>query len=192
MSWVISRYLCKSGNNNINYRIGNYNKFSYSKFLKCRVIAYEIRGKAFDIISNNALPNEMGPITCRRMDPKRPWMFDWVIPRCIDIINNNKRYRTFDMLLKKYKRSLLGYIFKSWGIAIISIYTLCELLPNHHPSVLNFRNYLLKIDRLHDKCMSKEHNRAFWRGVNEEGTYIDVKTFLYNYDKHRALLQSRS
>ena len=31
MSWVIARHLCKSGNNNIRFRIGQFNKWSSPK-----------------------------------------------------------------------------------------------------------------------------------------------------------------
>lgn len=39
MSWVITRYVSKSGGNNIKYRIGQFNKFSYSGFVRTKQLS---------------------------------------------------------------------------------------------------------------------------------------------------------
>ena len=39
MSWVVTRALCKSGGNDIRWRIGQYNKFSSLKMLHCKKLS---------------------------------------------------------------------------------------------------------------------------------------------------------
>lgn len=41
MSWVIARHLCKSGNNNIRFRIGQFNKWSSPKAM-CKKLSTEL------------------------------------------------------------------------------------------------------------------------------------------------------
>jgi len=43
MSWVITRHLNKSGGNNIKYRIGQFNKFSYSGFKRTKQLCLNIQ-----------------------------------------------------------------------------------------------------------------------------------------------------
>lgn len=43
MSWVIARHLIKSGNNNVKYRIGNFNKWSSTLFQRRKKLAQEAR-----------------------------------------------------------------------------------------------------------------------------------------------------
>jgi len=53
MSWVISKHLNKGGGNNIKFRIGQFNKFSYSGFRRSKQLSLELqRSPKYKYIQN--------------------------------------------------------------------------------------------------------------------------------------------
>ena len=71
MSWVVSRALCKSGGNDIRWRIGQYNKFSSLKMLHCKKLStalmhspycMEVQQKLKRSRKENVLHNTYGSI----------------------------------------------------------------------------------------------------------------------------------
>ena len=83
MSWVIARHLYKSGNNNIHWRIGNYNKFSYSRFHAKKQISDEfISSDIYKFLQQKEFL--LGETWRKQYKIKR-------ILRLIDIYTRNKR-----------------------------------------------------------------------------------------------------
>lgn len=205
MSWIITRHLCKSGGNNIRHRIGQYNKFSYSGYNRCKKISKHIfssrkykhliyikQKNRYNIVCqvNNSTTRlrHMGSLMASdifylaKKNMGRWWegrMIDAIVPECIRIITNNKRYSSFDELLMKHKRTLLGYILRRMNIRMDMI-TSCLYLPDNHSSVKLIRNYLLHIKLSKVKIYS-----------NSRYQYVNVSTCIENFMNQRKYYKSK-
>ena len=112
MSWVIARHLYKSGNHNIYWRIGNYNKFSYSNFLKKKKFSQKYKhSQQYKLLQRSSIYH------VRRRPPRGVPPFEVVTPkRILRLLDKYISYKTMSMwiepaLLYTYKRKLL----KEWG-----------------------------------------------------------------------------
>jgi hypothetical protein len=189
MSWVVSRHLYKSGGNDIQYRIGNYNKFSSSKMVRCKRLSnalmaspycVELQRKLSVSRRENILYNNYASIdhyiSSKMLYPSNPK------------INHNHQ----DLWIKTYAREIIDkFSLCTSTIRLLGYSSLCEYICyEYNADRDDFLGRVIKIIKKNKKYNSVTNNARLppnWVEYMDEEGYmgyynLNTKKITYSTD----------
>jgi hypothetical protein len=186
MSWVIARHLYKSGDNNICWRIGNYNKFSYSNFLKKKEFSQKYKhSRQYKLLQSSSIYH------VRRRPPRGVPPFEVVThKRILRLLDKYISYKSMSMwidpeLLYTYKLKLLNEWGHIYGYQITNIifkkcYNITSL--NHKYNYDFKRGDAKKFNQLSFTIIQKHNRLLSFSNENSSGNI----PFLSEYSTIKA------